>query len=99
MRVEYEDLKPADDKQTVLPCRIMMMDGSVIIGEIVEVLPNDHARLYDYLNRSDTRFIRLFTDEQHVCMVNKSYIIQVTSAWYTNAEKLTILSNESVKRF
>lgn len=79
VRVEYDEQKPLDDKQTVLPCRVTMMDGSVIIGEIVEVLPNDHSRLYDYLNRSDTRFIRMFTDEQHIVMVNKSYIIQVTS--------------------
>ena len=79
VRVEYEEDKPTESKYTRLPCRITMMDGSVIVGEIVEVLPNDHARLYDYLNRADTRFIRLFTDETQVCMVNKSYIIQVTN--------------------
>ncbi len=79
VRVEYEEQKPLDEKHTVLPCRFTMMDGSVLIGEIVEVLPSDHARLYDFLNRADTRFIRLFTDSQRVCMVNKSYIIQVTS--------------------
>ena len=79
VRVEYEEARPLDGKYTILPCRITMMDGSVILGDIVEVLPNDHARLYDYLNRTDTRFIRLFTSDSQVCMVNKSYIIQVTS--------------------
>jgi hypothetical protein len=79
VRVEYEEQRPRDTKYTVLPCRATMMDGSVIVGEIIEVLPDDHARLYDYLNRSDTRFIRLFTDTNQVCMVNKSYVIQVSS--------------------
>ena len=79
VRVEYEEPKPGDTKYTILPCRVTMMDGSVIVGEIIEVLPDEHARLYDYLNRSDTRFIRLFTDANQVCMVNKSYAIQVSS--------------------
>ena len=79
IRVEYEEKKPADTRYTQLPCRVNMMDGSVIVGEIIEVLPDDHARLYDYLNRTDTRFIRLFTDANQVCMVNKSYVIQVSS--------------------
>lgn len=79
VRVEYQETKPNDVKYTILPCRITMMDGSVITGDIMEVLPDDHARLYDYLNRADTRFIRLFTDDTQVCMVNKSYIIQVSN--------------------
>ncbi len=80
VRVEYEENKPNDDRNTTLPCRVTMMDGSVINGDIVEVLPNDHSRLYDYLNQSNTRFLRLFTSDSQVCMLNKSYVIQVTSA-------------------
>lgn len=79
VRVEYDDNKPADSKATKIPCRVNMMDGSVIDGEIIEVLPSDHARLYDYLNKAQERFIRLFTSETQVCMVNKNYIIQVTT--------------------
>jgi hypothetical protein len=79
VRVEFEGNKPADDKTTVFSCRINMMDGSVIDGEIIEILPPDHARLYDYLNQAHNRFIRLYTGETQVCMVNKNYIIQVTS--------------------
>lgn len=79
IRVEFEDKKPADSSVTVIPCRINMMDGSVIDGEIIEMLPPDHARLYDYLNQAQDRFIRLYTGKTQVCMVNKNYIIQVTN--------------------
>lgn len=79
VRVEYEGDKPTDDNATVIRCRLNLMDGSVLDGEIIEVLPADHSRLYDYLNQGQERFIRLFTGESQVCMVNKNYIIQVTS--------------------
>lgn len=79
VRVEYEGDKPTDDNATVIRCRLNLMDGSVLDGEIIEVLPADHSRLYDYLNQGRERFIRLFTGESQVCMVNKNYIIQVTS--------------------
>jgi hypothetical protein len=80
VRVEYEDESPRDDKATVIPCRIELMDGSALNGEIVEALPADHSRLYDYLNKSQERFIRVFTSVTQVCMVNKNYIIKVTSS-------------------
>lgn len=79
VRVEFEGNKPADTNTTVFSCRINMMDGSVIDGEIIEILPPNHARLYDYLNQADDRFIRLYTSNTQVCMVNKNYIIQVTN--------------------
>lgn len=80
VRVEYDEESPRDDKATVIPCRIEMMDGSALNGEIAEVLPADHARLYDYLNKSQERFIRVFTSATQICMVNKNYIIKVTSS-------------------
>jgi len=79
IRVEYEDDKPDGEKYTHLSCRVHLMDGSVIDGDIVEVLPNDHERLYDYLNQGQERFIRLYTSDKEICMVNKSYIIQVVN--------------------
>lgn len=79
VRVEYEDNKPVGVKFTTLGCRVHMMDGSLIDGEIIEVLPNDRSRLYDYLNQVQERFVRLYTDNKNVCMVNKSYIIQITN--------------------
>lgn len=79
IRVEYEDTTTKDRRATIIPCRLHLMDGSIIDGEIIEVLPADHARLYDYLNQTQERFIRLYTATHQVCMVNKNYIIQVTS--------------------
>lgn len=79
VRVEFDSDKPDDKGTTVIPCRVNMMDGSIIDGEIIEVLPSDHARLYDYLNQAQERFIRLYTGDTQVCMVNKNYIIKVIS--------------------
>jgi len=79
VRVEFEDQRPAGNSATVIPCRLHLMDGSLIDGEIIEVLHPDHARLYDYLNQAEDRFIRLYIGETQVCMVNKNYIIQVTN--------------------
>jgi hypothetical protein len=78
VRAEFESEKPADNKMTRVNCQVTMMDGSVINGEIIEELPQERARLYDYLNQSKQRFIRLFTNDSEVCMVNKSYVVKVT---------------------
>lgn len=80
VRVEYDDTGSIDEEATILPCRVSLMDGSVIDGRIIEVLPRDHARLYDYLNQTQERFLRLYTAETTVCMLNKSYIIKVTTS-------------------
>ena len=81
IRVEYPgDKPPCDGAQgtKALPCQLNMMDGSLIAGTICEPLPPDHSRLFDYLNRDPDRFIRIYLDEQTVCLVNKAYIIQVS---------------------
>ena len=79
IRVEYAaDEKDIDENATTLHCRLMMMDGSILEGFIADVLPADQSRLYDYLNKSSDRFVRLFFNEKEVCLVNKSYIIQVS---------------------
>lgn len=79
VRVEYQDNKPEQDNMTHLNCRMTMMDGSVIDGQIHEILPPEYARLYDYLNQANDRFIKIYTDTNEVCLVNKSYVIQVTT--------------------
>ena len=78
VRAEFDSEKPEDDKLTRVDCQVTLMDGSVINGEIIEELPMENARLYDYLNQTKERFIRLFTHDTEVCMVNKSYVIKVT---------------------
>jgi hypothetical protein len=80
VRVEHAasgETEPED--QVVLPCRLTLMDGSVFRGEIRETLPPDQARLFDYLNLETERFIKLHLDEETVCLLNKSYIIHITT--------------------
>ena len=80
VRVEYpnDDSEPAQDV-VKLPCTVHLMDGAMIPGSIRERLPHDHARLFDYLNRGSDRFVKIHCEDDTVCLVNKSYIIQVTS--------------------
>ncbi len=62
-----------------LAASLLMMDGSLLEGEIREPLPEDRSRLYDYLNQVRTRFIRLRVDGDRVFLVNKSYVIHATA--------------------
>ena len=55
-----------------------MVDCSLIEGTIKEALPPEHARLYDYLNQQDCRFLKIYVSENEICLINKSYINQVT---------------------
>jgi len=76
VRVEYDaeeqitfpDVKPLD-------CTLRMMDGSHIQGSIRKPLPPDRARLLDYLNRDEERFVKVDTPEGRVYLVNKPYIV------------------------
>jgi hypothetical protein len=79
IRVEYsEPYDDADPQLTQMRCHLLMMDGSMISGEIRENLSPERARLYDYLNKDDDRFIKIFTGDDQICLVNKAYVIQVT---------------------
>jgi len=80
VRVEYESSRPSASSLTRATCQVTMMDGSIIDGEVIEDLPEEYARLYDYLNHTKERFIRLFTTDSEVCMVNKSYVVKVTTS-------------------
>ncbi len=82
VRVEYMDTPPDDGGTNgfvTLPCELHMMDGSYIKGNIMERLPSESARLFDYLNRKEERFIRVFQEGNLVCLVNKAYVIQVVA--------------------
>lgn len=77
VRVEY-DGDGADDADdvTVIPCSLHMMDGSSFEGTIREVLPPEHQRLYDYLNRGGPGFLRMHLDDGVQALINKAYIIR-----------------------
>ena len=80
MRVEYPaGAEEKRDNVTVIPCELHMMDGSLIKGEICEELPVDFSRLFDYLNAQDSYFLKLYTSESEVCLINKSYIIRANA--------------------
>jgi len=78
IRVEYKEKDVIDESAKTLYCIIHMMDGTHIEGTIKEALPPEHARLYDYLNISDNRFLKIYVTDDEVCLINKSYINQVT---------------------
>ncbi len=79
VRVEYTEDRPVPvpDVQT-LPCTLHLMDGSIIAGTIRKALPPDRARLFDYLNLHNEQFVRVYCEDDTVCVVNKSYIACVT---------------------
>jgi hypothetical protein len=80
VRVEYsKDCQPLSEGLQILPCRLYLMDGSMVAGTVRRALPPDHSRLYDYLNMHDERFAEIYTEDDVVCLINKSYIVYVTS--------------------
>ena len=80
VRVEYEENTPPNDPALkIISCQLTMMDGALFNGEIRETLAPDRARLFDYLNHENARFIKLYTDANQICLVNKSYIINVAT--------------------
>ena len=80
IRVEYEETSPSPGpEQKIIPCQLTMMDGALFNGVIRETLAPDRARLFDYLNHEQARFIKLYTDTNQIYLVNKSYIINVVA--------------------
>jgi len=85
IRVEYEDDDISHTPQNdILSCRLTLMDGSLIDGEIRESLPPDYSRLFDYLNQDSEKFIKLYIENNQICLVNKSYINYVTTEQINN---------------
>jgi len=78
-RIEYEATE--EDEQATdsnsMRCHLQLMDGAYIDGTIRESLPPHHARLLDYLNRSDETFIKIYMDDGLIYLINKSYINHV----------------------
>ncbi len=74
LRLEYTEAVSTATSAAVIDCQIQMMDGAIIKGKIQEALPENKSRLFDYLNRTEERFIKLYTDEKEICLINKSYI-------------------------
>ena len=79
VRAEYaQPATEAPPDHQPVPCRLYLMDGSVISGLVREALPSDRSRLIDYLNQPETRFVRVWVEDEQVCLINKAYIIHAT---------------------
>ncbi len=83
IRIEYDttenDEETDNNHSTNNPmhCHLQLMDGAYINGSIHESLPPHHARLLDYLNRSDEAFIKVHMEDGLIYLINKSYINHV----------------------
>ncbi len=60
-----------------LACRINLMDGSVLDGQIVKALPQGRSRLYDYMNDPAERFLKLCLPGGGVVLLNKNYVVSI----------------------
>jgi len=80
IRVEYDEneLYVAEAGKD-LPCRVHLMDGSLIDGTMRKSLPPERSRLYDYMNTDNPRFLKLYVDGASVCLINKSYVGYITT--------------------
>ena len=79
IRVEYKSQSESTDNTTQLSCSLNMMDGSLIEGTTRENLPPDYSRLFDYINQENSHFIKLYFADNEICLVNKSYIVNITT--------------------
>ncbi|MCG5515651.1 MULTISPECIES: hypothetical protein [Ectothiorhodospira] len=79
VRLEHAvDAPGSEDNAVCLGARLHLMDGSNLVGTIRELLDPQNARLYDYINIHDQRFVRLFLSDTEVTLVNKAYIVRVS---------------------
>ena len=81
VRLDYWDAGEAScaDGQP-LPCRMLMMDGSVIDGALSKAAPVERSRLYDCMNDPSERFLKLRTGANEIVLVNKSYVVSISPA-------------------
>ena len=80
VRVEYWD-GAASAEENGLPqsCTITMMDGALFNGDIVKTVPEEHSRLYDYMNDTRERFLKLSVGSGNIALINKSYVVFIGS--------------------
>ncbi len=58
---------------------ITMNDKRELRGDVSALLPEEHARLFDYLNREDELFITIADTENNLVLANKDFINKVTT--------------------
>jgi hypothetical protein len=55
------------------------MDGALFDGAICKALPEENSRLYDYMNDTQERFLTLRLTGGNVALINKTYIVCISS--------------------
>ena len=80
------------------PCRLTLMDGTVLYGEVCKAAPEERSRLYDYLNDSHERFFELHGGSGEVILVNKSYVVSFSSESLPAARQDTARADQSLDR-
>ena len=79
VRVHYqEQVSSMPDEGQPRPCRITMMDGSLIEAEICKATPEERSRLYDYMNDTSERFLKVRGGGSEVLLINKSYVVYIS---------------------
>jgi hypothetical protein len=76
VRVEYEDAgyEASNEVRSSL-CQLHLMDGSLIVASVRQSHPPHRSRLYDDLGGEDERFVKLYSADGTVCLVNKTYVV------------------------
>jgi hypothetical protein len=76
IRVEYEDAGcEAGNALRSQLCQLHLMDGSLLVADMRQSRPPHRSRLYDDLSGEDDRFVKLYSTDGTVCLVNKSYVV------------------------
>jgi len=59
---------------------VKLHNGICLTGQVQVLLPQEHARLYDYLNLHDETFMKMAEADGAVSLVNKAFIMVVNQA-------------------
>jgi hypothetical protein len=78
VRVAYVDSHRKQHAGTPLNCRLTMMDGLLLEGEICKAMPVERSRLYDYMNDTRERFLELRLAGNERALINKTYIVSIS---------------------
>lgn len=77
VRVEYFDGTCRQTEGRPAGCRVNLMDGSTMDGEIIKSLPRERSRLYDYMNDDSEHFLKLCLSDGTVVLLNKNYVVSI----------------------